>query len=66
MPGQGPWWCKLLRKATSFSENFGEPADVIAGRYPVPRRMTLNLDWKVKCKVKGHGCVSCSGRLAIV
>ena len=29
--------------------NFGASTDVISGRYPVPRRLTLNLTWEVKC-----------------
>ena len=45
---------------------FGTIADVISGRYPVPRLLTLNLALKVKCQVKGHGWASCWGRLEIV
>ena len=41
-------------------------ADLISGRYPVPRHLTLNLTWKVKRQVKGHGRVSFSWGLAMV
>ena len=45
---------------------FGTRADRSWGRYLVPCSLTLNLTLKVKCQLKGHGCVSYSGRLAIV
>ena len=35
-------------------------------RYSLPRLLLLNLTLMVKCQVKRHACVSCSGRLAIV
>ena len=48
-------------------DSFGRRADVILGRYPVPRPLTMKLTLKVKCQqIKGHGCVSFPGRLAVV
>ena len=44
----------------------GYRPDGISGRYPVLHALTLNLTLKVKYQVKGHGCVSYSGRLGIV
>ena len=44
-------------------DHIGAPADVISGLYPVPRSLTLNLTLKVKCKVKGHSCASCTFQL---
>ena len=48
------------------SDNFGAPAVVISGRYPMFRPLILNLTLNVKCLVRIHGCASCPGRPAIV
>ena len=40
-------------------DNFGKRADVISGRYSVPRPLTLNLTLNVKYQIKGYGRVSC-------
>ena len=47
-------------------DHVGTCADVIAGRYPVPRVFTLSFTLKVKCQFKGHGYMNCSVRLCIV
>ena len=65
MPGQRAWLYKLGRGLAVVWDHFGTRADVILGRCPVPRPLTLNFTLKVKCQVKGHGCVSCPGKLAI-
>ena len=66
MPGQRSWLCRLLREDSYRFRPFGRRAGVISGRYPVLPVLTSNLTLKVKCQVKGHGRISCSGRLAIV
>ena len=64
MSGKGLNCVTCSGRLAVFWDHFGRRTDVISGRYPVPRHLTLNLTLKVKCQVKGHGYVSFSRRIA--
>ena len=66
MSSQRPWLFKLLREATYRLRPFWCTCCRNFGAISGTGRLNLNLTWKIKYQVKGHGCVSCSWRIAIV
>ena len=66
MSGPRSLLCLAALEASSLLRPLCARAVVISGRYPAPSLLTLNFTLKIKRKVKGHGCVSCPVRLAIV